>query len=661
MPVRPAEPRSITMTAGDDDLRAALREANLPTLLLVLAQFTGDGAWLREPYLPTRTRALNDNDDGGFPPEIQDRIRAAAFDVIRRWRDGARETPPPPGDDELPGLLSISLGEVVPQEYAASLAIEGNLHPRPEVRWTRERPSGADRLGVIVIGAGFSGVATAVTLRQLGIPFVVIEKAGAPGGVWYQNSYPGAGVDTPSHLYHYAFAPTGSWSRYYAKQPEILSYINDTAESFGVTEHIRFGTEVERAEWDEARHRWTVTVRTSEGVTERLEAAVVISCAGFLNRPSIPGFDGMDRFDGPLFHSSAWDHSVDLHGKRVAVIGTGATSMQIVPSIADDAQRVLVFQRSAQWVAPNLNYRRGVLPEVRLLMEQLPYYAAFYRMRLIWQFQDKLLATLRRDPLWKHPERSINSTNEKHRVFFTEYVDRELGDRIDLRDKVLPAYPPYGKRILMDNGWIETVKRDDVELVAAGVRGFDEHHVLTRDGGRHRADVVVLATGFESSRMLAPMDIRGRSGVPLRDQWADDNPYAYLGITVPDFPNFFLVGGPNTALGHGGSNLFPSECAVAYIAQILVAMAERGMGTVEVKDAVCAEYNRRLHAEHEQLIWTHPGMTTWYRNRHGRVTAPLPWRGVDYFEMTRQPDFDDFVVTASASIPVPAAIPEGRR
>ncbi len=639
-----ADSRTTHPSFSDTELRSALGHANLPTLLLVMNRLTGDGKWLEAPYRPTRTRGLDDNDSGGFTPDVQREIVDAAFQILRKWWAGDLADQPLPEDDELPGLLSISLGEEVPQEYGPSLAVEGNVRTRREVQWTSGRPEAAADYRVVVIGAGFSGMATAITLERLGIPYVVIEKQDSIGGVWYQNSYPGAGVDTPSHLYHYSFAPHGTWSRYYAKRPEILDYIRDTTSRTDVLENVRFSTEVRSAIWDENRSEWVVEVESADGRVEQLRAASVVSCVGFLNRASIPNFEGMDRFSGPMFHSSAWDHSVDISGKRVAVIGTGATAMQIVPAIADDAEKVLVFQRSPQWIAPNKNYSLSVSDEVRFLMEHVPFYAAFYRMRLVWMMQDKLLATLNRDPGWPHPERSINEKNDKHRMFFTDYIDQELGDRTDLRDAVLPKYPPYGKRILMDNGWIRTVKRDDVQLVTAGVRGFDEIAVITTDGDRVEADIVVLATGFQSSRMLAPMDIRGRDGISLREQWQDDNPYAYLGITVPGFPNFFVIGGPNTALGHGGSNLFSSECGIAYSAQVIIGMIERDIAAVEVKQEVCEDYNERIQSEHEGLIWTHPGMTTWYRNRTGRVTAPLPWRGVDYYEMTRKPDWDDFHV-----------------
>lgn len=248
------------------------------------------------------------------------------------------------------------------------------------------------------------------------------------------------------------------------------------------------------------------------------------------------------------------------------------------------------------------NYKRETSEGVLLLMEQVPYYETFYRLRQIWQFQDKLLPMLRRDPAWPHPDRSVNAENEKTRLFFTDYLTKQLGDRTDLLEKVLPTYPPYGKRILMDNGWIATIKRDDVELISEAVTGFDTSHVLTADGAEHRADVVVLATGFQSARMLAPMDIRGRDGVRLRELWQDDNPFAYLGVAVPKFPNFFLVGGPHTAGGHGGSAIFSAEVSISYIAQLLMWMAQENLGSVEVREDVARSYNEWVDAEHEKLI-----------------------------------------------------------
>ncbi len=631
-----------TPTAGDEELRTALTAANIPTLLLVLAHLSGDDGWLEDPYRPTRTVALNDNDTGGLPEERQAEIREAALRLLREIRDGQRPVPGPPSDDRIVEALSVSLGEQVPPEYAEAMAEDGNFR---EPAWLRTPPVPGDGPRVLVIGAGFSGVAIGVALRHLGVPFTIVERNEAVGGTWLENDYPGAGVDTPSHLYSFSFAPRPDWSRYYPKQPEILDYLQGVARDTGLLDSIRFGTDVVSADWDEASSTWHVLTRSRDGAEQRHDVDVLISSVGLFNQPAVPDLPGLDSFDGPAFHTARWDHGVDLTGKRVGVIGTGATAMQVVPALAGDAGNQVVFQRSPQWVAPNANYLREVHPDTRLLMSQVPGYRTWYRLRLMWMMQDKLHPSLRKDPDWPHPERSLNKTNDKHRRFFTEYLDAQLEGAEELRDAVLPDYPPYGKRILMDNDWFATLRRDDVELIRSGVDRIDGNTVVTTDGQRHEVDVLVLATGFATRRMLFPMDIRGRSGVGLREQWGDDDAWAYLGISVPDFPNFFLLYGPNTNLGHGGSALFHAECQANYIAGLLRRMADRDIAALEVRPEVCDDYNARIDAAHEQMIWTHPGMTTYYRNAAGRVVTTSPWRLIDYWGMTRTPDLDDYVVT----------------
>lgn len=637
--------------ASDAELRAALDEANIPTLLLVLAHVTGDRGWLAGPDLPSRTVATDDNDTGGLSPARRREIRDAAFDFLRAWRDGATDLAGIPAPGEIVTLLSASLGEQVPPEYATSMAQEAGFADR-DARWSGPPPPRRDRMRVVIVGAGAGGVCAAVKLRGLGIPFTVVERHRAVGGVWLENGYPGAGVDTASHLYSYSWAPKHDWSRYFAKQPEILGYLQACAREHGVLPHVRFGTEVTGARWDAATSTWRVGIRPADGTdgpggpaTEELVADVLISAVGQLNRPAVPDLPGLATFAGPAFHAARWPRDLDVTGRRVGVVGTGATAMQIVPEIAGTAAHTTVFQRSPQWMVPNANYRRPVSGRTRLLMEQVPFYANWYRLRLLWIYQDKLHRTLQVDPDWPHPERSVSAVNDRHRAFLTEHLVRQLdGSADELRDKVLPTYPPYGKRILIDNGWLATLRRPDVELVTDGIEQVDERGVGTADGARHELDVLVLATGFQSRRMLYPMDIRGRSGTSLRELWGDDDAHAHLGMTVPDHPNLFLLYGPNTNLGHGGSVVFHTECQVGYITRLLVRMVEEGISSVEVRPEVCADYNRRVDEAHARMIWTHPGMSTWYRNAAGRVVTNTPWRLVDYWAMTREPDLDEFVV-----------------
>jgi 4-hydroxyacetophenone monooxygenase len=647
---------TIVMTATDDELRDALVDANLPTLLVVLAHMSADPKWLADPYRPTRTLGMNDNDHGGLSADRAEEIRAAAFDVLRRWRDGNLKLPEPPSEDAMIDLLSVSLGEEVSPEYSTTMAEEAGFLPR-QGSWTDGRPRRADQFHVVIIGAGASGLTTAVTLKRLGIRYTIIERNSDVGGVWLENDYPGAGVDTPSHLYAFSFAPNREWSRYYAKQPEIIAYLRRCAKDLRLRDDIRFNTEVLATRFDETTCTWDVSIAPTGEHSPRpeqpptsLRANVVIGCVGQLNRPSIPAIPGLATFDGPSFHSSRWDHDVTVAGKRVAVIGTGASSMQIVPAIAGVAREVQVFQRSPQWAVPNANYLRDVTDTTRFLMQQVPYYATVYRLRLMWMFSDKLHPTLQRDPDWPYPARSINAQNEKHRLFLTKHVDAQLKDADpSLRAKVLPNYPPYGKRPLMDNNWFAALQRDDVELITSPVTAITADSVLTADSGSYPTDVIVLATGFQTHRLLWPIDIRGRSGVPLAEQWGNDDAWAHLGITIPDFPNFFLVFGPNTAMGHGGSSIYNFEAQASYIAAMIIEMIEQSISAVEVRRDVTEAYKARVDAAHEKMIWTHPGMTNWYRNKAGRVVNNTPWRSVEYWRMIRTPDLNDFLITEQAT------------
>lgn len=631
-----------TVTADDAALRDALVAGNIPTLLLVLRTLTGDPRWFEPPFRPSRTIAMNDNDTGGLPDDVQQEIRDAVLDVLRGLRDGTGVVAPPPLDADLIAMLSESLGEQVPAEYAESMAedagfVASDVFDGP--------PLGAD-ISVVIIGAGISGICAGTALRRLGVDVTILERNDDVGGTWLDNDYPGAGVDTPSHLYAFSFAPWASWTRYYAKQPEILDYLRRVADQEGLRPLIRFGTEVLGASWDAAASVWRVRL-LSGGVESEIVSDVLVSSVGQLNRPVIPALPGLDTASVPAFHTAEWDHTVSLEGKRVGVVGTGASAMQVVPTIAEQAGSVVIFQRSPQWVAPNGNYLREVDPRTRLLFEQVPYYRPWYRLRLMWMFQDKLHPTLQRDAAWEAAGNggSINPTNDKHREFFTRYLREQLGDREDLVAKSLPDYPPYGKRMLLDCDWFSTLRRDDVSLVTSGVAAIDGSTVVTDDGGRHDVDVLVFATGFSARTMLSPLDIRGRSGASLRDQWGDDDAWAYLGIEVPDFPNLFLMYGPNTNLGHGGSTMFHAECQVHYMVELLREMVAADVAAVEVRQDVTADYVARVDAAHENMIWTHPGMSTWYRNAAGRVVTNSPWKLLDYWSMTRHPSLDEHVVT----------------
>lgn len=621
----------------DPELAAALSEANIPTLVMVLAQLTGDDKWLSSPYRPRPGRILDDNDTGSLPDAIQDEIRAAAYQAILASEEGVfsdRAMTP----ERIVDMLGVALVEDIPHEYAELLAEELGVVSR-DVEVPGTLPEG---FRVLIIGAGVSGIALAIKLKGAGVPFEIIEKNDHVGGAWFENTYPGCGVDTPSHLYSFSFAPNTEWSRFFAKGPEVRAYLERLVELHGIAPSIKFGHEVERADYDAEHAQWRVAVKDADGKRSELVGPVLVSAVGQLNRPSIPPIPGAEDFSGPSMHTAEWRHDVDYADKVVAVIGTGASAMQLVPSIAGIAQKVTVFQRSKQWAVPHPNYHRDVPEGVRCLMRRVPAYTHWYRLRAFWNFSDRLHSALRIDPDWPGLA-SINEQNERHRVFLTKYIKAQLGDREDLYDACIPDYPPYGKRPLLDNRWFETIKRDDVELVTSGVERIVDAGVLDDDGILHEADILVWATGFKALQFLWPMEIHGASGKTLAEQWGHNDARAYLGVSVPDFPNMFILNGPNTLAGHGGSAYLAVEFQVRYIMQAIAHLAGGETGSLEVRDEVYWDYNHVLDAELRSCIWSHPGMTTWYRNEAGRVVVSSPWTYLDYWKMMRTFDPSKYV------------------
>jgi 4-hydroxyacetophenone monooxygenase len=624
------------------DLPSAIAEADIRCLLMVLVHMTGDERWLEQPYKPKRDVRLIPEPDAGVPAAVQDEIRAAVLKLF------AENNPQPvvtdPGDPLMLKMMRACLGENVAPEYAPLMREEMGFVAR-EARWTRRPSSQALRQHhVLIVGAGVCAIALAVALGHLGIPYTIVEKNAELGGTWYVNRYPGCGVDTPNHSYSYSFGPRNTWSRYFCQREELLDYLKKVAAEYGIRAHLRLNTQLTSSRWDESRRRWISTLKTRDG-EETFESTVLVSAIGQLNDPSRTHFSGEEEFGGLILHSALWSGDIDLDGKRVAVIGTGATSMQLVPSIADRVKSVTVFQRTPQWARPVAGYSDPISDGAQWLLAHLPFYVQWYRFNMFWRYGDGLLPFLRKDPTWPHPDRAVNKGNDRHREELTAFIRSELKDRPDLIEKCVPTYPPYGKRILLDNGWFKSLTMPNVELVTEAVDRFTRDGILTADGKERPYDIIVVATGFKVTEMAARLNITGRGGSDLRDKWAGDNPTAYLGLTVPDFPNFFCMLGPNSGPAHGGSVIFQSECQSRYISSCLVEMIEHGVAAIDVRQEVLDEYVRKVDAEHEAMIWTHPGMTTYYRNSSGRVFSAMPWRFVDYWTMTHDADLDHYRLT----------------
>jgi len=632
-----------SLVAEDIDFRtalsSALAEANVPTLQMLCLQLTGDERWLEPPFTPTRSRGVDDNDSGGLAPAIQDEIRAGAYEAILAWRAGRPVAIPRPTAAQLIRMMSVSTGEPIPDAYGPMMA--DRFDAFTGFASTPVKHVVPQGFTVLIVGAGMSGIAAAVKLKEAGVPFIIVEKGDDVGGVWRQNRYPACGVDTPSHLYSYTFAQ-GDWEHYFGKKPEIDGYFRDVAVNFGIFDDIQFNTEVVAARYDEAAQRWVTDLRHADGTTDRIESNVLVSAVGVFGVPRLPNIPGIERFQGQLLHTGQWDESAELTGKRVAVIGNGASAMQLAPAIVDDVEHMTVFQRSKQWAAPFPKFKKRIPDPIRFLLSEVPLYEWWYRLRLAWIFDSKVYESLKVDPEWEDPQRSLNAINAGHRRFFEKYIRQQLGDRQDLAPRVIPDFPPYGKRMLLDNGWFRMLTRPDVDLVDAPIERIDETGIQVRDGNHHDFDVIISASGFDVARFLGPLPVYGRDGVSIRDAWDDDDPRAYLGTVTPRFPNMFMLYGPNTGLGHGGSFIYIVECQINYILSVLDQMFESEATEVECRQDVCDRYNDTMADMHSRMVWTHPGTSTYYRNSRGRVVANSPWRTTDYWAMTRTADLSDF-------------------
>ena len=634
----------VAVVADEAHLVNALEESDIAPLAMVLVQLTGDEDVLDD--LAPFVRGPWDY-SVSLPDEEANEIRARLVEVMKDYAREGHDLPPAPSNAQLQKMMSVCVGEAVSDEYAPMMLEELAFHDTDPkgVSW-REKPS-SERLGdfhVVVIGAGMSGILTAIKLKQAGIPFTVIEKNDTCGGTWYENRYPGCGVDTPNHFYSYSFEPSHEWTHFYSKRDSLYFYLEGCADKYDIRRHIRFDTEVENTRFDEAENIWHVTARDKDGAKVQFTANAVVSAVGQLNRPSIPDIPGLDDFEGPVFHTARWETEHDLKGKRVAMIGTGASGMQTGPAIVDEVGHLTIFQRTPHWVIANPNYHRSVSPGKKWVLEHLPFYARWYRFQLFWGFSDGIHPALQVDPDWHMPALSLNDRNERFRVNMIRHMKKEIGDDPELLEKITPTYPPYGKRMLIDNHWFKMLTRKDVDLVTDPVERITPEGIATADGKSHPVDAIVLATGFQAARMLWPMEVAGRGGVTLRDIWGEDNPKAFLGITVPKFPNLFVLYGPNTNLGHGGSAMFHAECQVRYTMRCLRDLIEGGHTTMECRQDVHDAFNDRCDAAHEKMVWAHRGMDNWYKNSQGRVFANSPWRLVDYWSMTKSPDPEDYNV-----------------
>ena len=480
----------------------------------------------------------------------------------------------------------------------------------------RERPS------ILIIGTGFGGLGMAIKLKLAGFTnLTLLEKADRVGGTWRDNTYPGAACDVQSHFYSYSFEPKHDWSRKFGLQREILGYMQHCVEKYRLGDHIRFQAEVQEATFDDHSNQWTVTLANGEQLT----ADVLITATGQLNQPAWPKLDGLDRFQGKMFHSAQWDHDYDLTGKRVAVIGTGASAIQFVPEIAHKVEQLDLFQRSAAWVLPKPD--RPFKRWEQTLFQKLPLWDRFYRYLIYWKNESRALAFTKFSGLLEY---YANQAKREAR--------KRVSDPAKLK-KIIPDYKIGCKRILISNDWYSAVDQSHVELVTTGIERVVEDGVVTTDGALHRLDTIILGTGFAASDFLSPIKITGRDGVSLNQAWATGSE-AYKGIAVSGFPNLFMLYGPSTNLAHN-SIVYMLESQVRYVLCCINILNATPGTAMDVKPDRLRAFSEGVQTKLKDSVWE-SGCHSWYLDSDGKNTVNWPGFTFTYRKATREVNPDDY-------------------
>jgi 4-hydroxyacetophenone monooxygenase len=627
-------------TADDDTMRAALEHAVVPALLPALAGALGDPFLIPDHLRPDLSVLMDPT--AGLSVEQLDEARSLALGALQRLRDGAVAAPEP-APEVLERALRFTSGGRPVEGYLELLREELALGPDLRAPSWRKDDVAPDRtFRAAVIGAGMSGLAAAHRLRQAGVDVVVLEKNDDVGGTWLENRYPGCRVDVSNLFYSYSFACRNDWPENFSSQPVLRRYFRTVAEDLDLLPLIRFRTEVTAVQLDEATMTWTVELLTADGTEERIEAEAVVSAVGQLNRPHLPDIPGVERFEGPAFHSARWDHDVDLAGRRVAVIGTGASAAQLIPHVAEAAAHLTIFQRTPAWFLPTPDYHEPVAPEARWLLRNVPHYANWNRFWMFWRSVEGMMPAATVDPAWDGDGRSVSAVNDAVRQLLTAYLEAELAGAPELLASAIPDYPPFAKRFIRDNGiWARTITRDDVALVTDRITEITPDGVRTADGTVHEVDVIVYGTGFAASDFLMPMKVVGRDGVDLHQRWGGDA-RAHLGITLPGFPNLFLLYGPNTNIVVNGSITYFSECEVHYVLGCIERLLATGARALDTRPEVHDAYNEQVDAENLRMAWGVSSVNSWYKNATGRTAQNWPFSLLEYWERTRAPELGDF-------------------
>jgi 4-hydroxyacetophenone monooxygenase len=621
--------RQELLAASDAEIDDAIAHADPMVLRGLVYQLTGDEEILQMEMATEQfanfyiSRIARESDN-----ELL-RRKAAAF--LKSYRDQGAGEIELGSRERLYRSLSLTAGVDLPEEEREMWLEETALDPWARGLQWPVQPSPEQRAGfkVGVIGAGLSGLNAAVMLKRAGIPFVIFEKNAEVGGTWYENSYPGARVDSPSRSYTHLFGVDFPYPYSFCPRDENLKYLRWVADHFGVRDRISFDTEVTSIVWDDSRSEWVITAHGPSGpIVERVRA--VLSCVGFLSRPRLPEIAGMETFGGIACHTARWPVDLDVTGKRVAVIGSGASGYQTTPEIAKKAAHTYLFQRTPSWCYENPSYVHPLPEQSTWLERNFPFLVHFTRFRLSFMYgPDNVRAAARRDPQFQDPHTG-SAANKRAREDRIAYIRKKLAGRPDLIEKMIPVAPPMSSRPIVidtEDSIFEALLRDDVTLVSDPIERITPKGI--RAGGTvHEVDVVVYATGFKANDFLWPMEIRGRNGVRLEDLWAKDGARAYLGSMLPGFPNFFMAYGPNTNNFGGFQIIDLLEIEMRFALQCIAGLITENKRSVEVTGDAYWRFNAELDREESLMLYMDPRVRNYYRNDHGRsaVNCPIDFR-----------------------------------
>ena len=618
------------MKINKNNLVNALNSSSFPVLAASLVHMTRDINILDR--LPQPQTAMLGEVQGYFTNDQKQQVLDIALPIVETYLSNeSANNFYIPNEEDLKRMMSYVVGSEVSDQYIPMMLEDINLLSKP----LRPKPKSsnshnANNFSILIVGAGMSGILMGIKLLDLGIPVQIYEKNNDVGGTWFENTYPGCRVDIANHFYSYSFEENNQWTQYFSEQPELQDYFRQCFLKYNLNDITHFNQEVTSMTFSDDVNMWSVTSSCDEQPRVE-EFNLVISCIGQLNQPKLPDIKGLDLFEGEIFHSARWPKDFQLDGKKVAVIGSGASAFQIVPSIADQCSELKVFQRSPPWMFPNQDYHRKVNAEKKWLLANLPGYSRWYRFLLFWPGSDQLLDSLFVDPAWEGGDLAINESNEQMRQVFTQAMLSQITD-LSLIDKVIPKYPPFGKRMLQDNGaWLQALQKKNVALVTDPINEITSVGINTNDQ-IDEFDVIILATGFKAQEFFSSMHIDGGTGA--YHEIYGDAPESYLGITCNTLPNFFMTYGPGTNLAHAGSIIFNSECQVKYICTAIEHMLEHNLRSIRVKEEVLREYQVNLEARLDQMVWQHPKVSSWYQNAQGKVVTTSPWRLVEYWEWT---------------------------